>query len=242
MSARGAAAAAQERLQQEQDAQRRRERRLLGLVALALVVLVVGGGLGFQHWRTGRAPTAVPTVTSSLTPVTVAPGKPIVLGQAGAPVTLQLYEDFHCPHCVDLESELGSLIAERQQSGRLAVELFAMSFIDQGSTAAANAMACAAEAGFGQAYYQGLFANATLRWSDDQLLQLAGRVSTTVPSSFPGCVTGRAQQGWVDSINATARTNGVTGTPTAFLQGRPVDVGTLTRDSLTTLLDQAEQQ
>ena len=55
-----------------------------------------------------------------------------------------------------------------------------MAFIDAGSTAAANAFACAAEAGLRPGYYAGLFANQILRWSDDQLLALPAAVGATV--------------------------------------------------------------
>jgi protein-disulfide isomerase len=230
---------ARERLQREQEAQRKRERRILGLVALAVVLLIVGVGIGVQQWRSGRTPSALPSTAGSLAPVTIADGKPIVLGQAGAPVKVQLYEDFHCPHCADFEEELGPTLTAEQQSGRVAVELYPMSFIDEGSATAANAMACAAEAGFGQAYYLGLFANHTLEWSDSQLVDLAGKVSSQVPASFGSCVTTKAHSGWVDSINAAAQANGVTSTPTMFINGAPVDVGTLTPESLKGMIDEA---
>jgi len=215
---------------------------VLAIVALALVVLVVGGGIGLQLWRTGRAPSAGPTTASSFAPVTITSGKPIVLGEAGAPVKLQLYEDFHCPHCAEFEQEFGPTITAEQDAGRLAVELYPMSFIDPGSTAAANAMACAAQSGFGQAYYLGLFANHTLQWSDDQLVSLAGQVSTTVPDAFKTCVTSRAQQAWVDSINAAAASAGVAQTPTMLLNGSPVDIATLTPESLKSMIDQRATQ
>ncbi len=64
-----------------------------------------------------------------------------------------------------------------------------MSFIDAGSAAAANGFACAAEAGFGAAFYTGLFANQNLDWSDSQLNQLAERASGSVPAEFSTCVS-----------------------------------------------------
>ena len=87
-----------------------------------------------------------------------------------------MYEDFHCPHCADFEEQFGPVITQAQESGAARVELYPMAFIDEGSAAAANAMACAAEAGFGQAFYLGLFANHTLQWSDEQLIDLATKV------------------------------------------------------------------
>jgi protein-disulfide isomerase len=227
------------KLQQEQAARRARERRVLGIVALALVLVVVGGIVGVQFWRTGRTPSAVPSTTSTLDPVTITTGKPIVLGSAGAAHRMRLYEDFHCAHCAEFEEEFGPTITEAQNAGRLAVELYPMSFIDAGSTSAANAMACAAESGFATTYYLGLFANSSLDWEDDQLIALADRVSTTVPAEFSTCVTTRAHQPWVDSINAAADQAGVTATPTMFLDGAPVDIAALTPETLKTMINQA---
>ena len=81
-----------------------------------------------------------------------------------------------------------------------------MAFIDAGSAAAANGFACAAEAGFGPAYYTGLFANPILDWSDDQLFALAGagRAATPTAGRFSDLRDGAAHAGWVDSINAAA--------------------------------------
>lgn len=225
----------------EQAARRRRDARLLGVLALALVLLLVGGGIALQHWRTSRAPAAGPTANLNFAPVAVVDGKPLVLGQSGAKVRLTLYEDFHCPHCADFEAELGPTITAGQEAGHVSVELYPMAFIDAGSAAAANAMACAAEAGFGQPYYLGLFANHTLQWSDQQLLDLAGKVSTSAPASFETCVKTKAHRTWVDSVNATAAANGVESTPTVLLKNHPIDWSTLTPDTLRTQIDQASR-
>jgi protein-disulfide isomerase len=222
------------RRQQEQAARRTRERRVLMIVAIGLVVVVVGGIVGFQLWRSGRAPSSGPATVSGFAPVSIESGKPIVLGAANAPVKLQLFEDFHCPHCADFERELGPTITAEQQAGTVAVELYPMSFIDQGSASAANAMACAAENGFGQAYYLGLFANPDLAWSDSQLKTLA-----SVPAAFGTCVTTKAHQPWVDSINAAAQAVSVQSTPTLWIDKSPVDIATLTPDSLRSMIEQA---
>lgn len=219
--------------------QQQAERRRLTVVAIALVVLLVVGGTGLQLWRTSRSPSAAPVTTSTLAPVTVQPGKPILLGQSGARLRMTLYEDFHCSHCVDFDELLGPTIRDGLSSGRLAVELYPMAFVDKASPRAANAMACAAEAGFGGAYYSGLFANHTLQWSDRQLTELAGLVSSTVPASFGGCVQQAAKQPWVDSMNAAATANGVTSTPTVLIDGRLVDWNTLTPEGLSRLIDEA---
>jgi protein-disulfide isomerase len=226
--------AEQARLAAEQAAARRRERRILVAVLVGFVLVLVGGGLALQAWRAGRAPTAVPiaTATAADTPMMITEGRPLVLGDPGAPVTVTLYEDFHCPHCADFETDFGSTLTAAQQAGQVKIELYPMSFIDRGSTSAANAMACAAQAGFGQSYYLGLFANHTLSWSDDQLVDLAGTVGAADGGTFASCVRTRANGAWVGSINATADRNGVTATPTMFLDSQPVTIAGLTPDTL----------
>jgi protein-disulfide isomerase len=117
-----------------------------------------------------------------------------------------------------------------------------MSFIDEGSVTAANAMACAAEAGFGQAYYLGLFANQNLQWSDPQLIELASKVGGSPSETFKTCVNRRAHADWVTSINAAADTNGVQQTPTMLINGKEVDIATLTPDLLKAMITDAAQK
>jgi protein-disulfide isomerase len=223
-----------------QAAQRRRDRRRLAAAVGALVLLLVLGGVALQAWRGSRTPTAVPGVAASPTPASLADGRPVVFGSPQAPVTLTLWADFHCPACIRFEEQHGPALLAAQQRGQLKQELYPMSFRDPGSDAAAAGFACAVEAGFGQSYGAGLFANADLEWNDKQLLALAGQVSPTVPDGFAGCVTERRHQGWVDSIDAAADAAGVTGTPTVLLNGAALDLAGLTPDRLTALIDEAD--
>jgi protein-disulfide isomerase len=234
----GARAREAARLAAEQAARRRRERRLLIAFVVAVVVLVVGGGIGVQAWRTNRAPSApAPGVEVSDAPQQLTDGQPIRLGAEAAPVTVALYEDFHCPHCAEFEEEFGPTLTAAQNAGTVRIELYPMAFIDQGSSAAANAMACATEAGFGQRYYRGLFANHTLQWSDSQLLDLAGTVGGSAAEPFGTCVRDDARAGWVSAINAAAEANGVKGTPTLFVDGEQVELQGLTPESLQARID-----
>jgi protein-disulfide isomerase len=125
------------------------------------------------------------------------------------------------------------------ERGAVALDVYPMSFHDAGSTAAANGFACAAEAGFGRAYYRGLFANRDLDWSDSQLTALADQVAAEVPAAFGGCVGSRGHATWVDSVNAAADKAGVQQTPTVLLDGDPVDLTTTTPDMLIAMIDEA---
>ncbi|HEX6759508.1 MAG TPA: thioredoxin domain-containing protein [Propionibacteriaceae bacterium] len=228
------------RLAAEQAAARKRDQRILIAVVAAFVLLVVAAGIGLQAWRTNRSPSAVPSTSASASPVPITSGQPIVLGSLEAPTTITLYEDFHCPHCADFEEQFGPVITQAHESGAARVEFYPMAFIDKGSAAAANAMACAAEAGFGQAFYLGLFANHTLHWSDAQLIDLAAKVSGAPPSeAFKTCVTSTAHGDWVSSINAVAEKNGVAQTPTMLINGKSVDIENLTLDTLKAMITNA---
>jgi protein-disulfide isomerase len=230
------------RLAAEQAAARKRDQRILIAVIAGFVLVVVAAGIGFQAWRTNRSPSAAPSTAVSTSQVTISNGRPIVLGSPQAPATITLYEDFHCPHCAEFEEQFGPVIQQAQESGAARVELYPLTFIDEGSVAAANAMACAAEAGFGQNYYLGLFANHTLQWSDEQLIDLAAKVGGAPSAAFTNCVTSKAHTEWVSSITAAAQQNGVTATPTMFINGEPVDIQNLTPEALRTMITSAAQK
>jgi protein-disulfide isomerase len=217
----------------EQAAARRRERWILLVVLVGVVVLAVGSGIGVQAWRTGRAPApSASTIEPSAPPVTLADGQPITFGPASATRTVTLFVDFHCPHCAEFEESYGPVLDQARQAGRIRLEIYPMSFIDEGSAAAANAFGCAAQSGFGPPYFDGLFANPTLRWNDEQLLALPAAVGATATPTFGSCVTGRANAGWVESVNAAAAERGVNSTPTLLVDGTAVDLTELTPDDL----------
>ena len=59
-------------------------RRILVVVLVAFVVLLVGGGIGFQAWRTNRSPTAAPAAAPVAgAPATITDARPIVFGTRG---------------------------------------------------------------------------------------------------------------------------------------------------------------
>ena len=236
----------QARVKIAREAKRRREQRIIFLVAGVVVLALIGGGIGLQLWRSRKAPdtassnpssTSIAQLDAQSVPVN---GKPLTLGRSDAAVTVTLYEDFHCPHCAEFEERYGSVLTDAQLAGRIKIELYPMAFINAGSARASSAMACAADAGFPQSYYLGLFANPTLDWNTDQLTQLAPVVGATATAEFTGCVTNGSYGDWVTSINTAANQNGVTSTPTMFIDGQAVDISTLTSpDTLKSLIDAA---
>jgi protein-disulfide isomerase len=201
-----------------------------------IAVVLIGGGIGMQAWRSSRDPVA-PGRAVAASPVPVEQARPLAFGDPVAPVTLRLYEDFHCPHCADFEEAYAPVINAAVDRGEVRLQLYPMAFVDEGSVRAAGAMACAAEAGFGRAFYAGLFDNPDLDWRTEQLLALGASVApltegagspgagaSAAPAGFAACVLQDRHRAWVDSINAAGDSAGVTQTPTLFLNDQPVDI------------------
>ena len=233
---------ARERLKAQQAKQRSRDRRILIFVAAGIVVLLIAGGIGFQAWRTSQQPSAGPTPATSATPVTVTDGQPIVFGKTSAPAQIDLFEDFHCPHCADFEKTYQPVLDQAVSSGKAAVRIYPLAFIDAGSAAAANGFACAAQAGYGESYFRGLFANTSLDWSNDQLISLMAKVSGQPASAdFQTCVQQSQKEAWVRSISAVATQKNVKVTPTMFINNQLVDIATLTPDALTAKIEQVSK-
>ncbi|MBO0811343.1 MAG: thioredoxin domain-containing protein [Microlunatus sp.] len=211
---------------------RRKKRRNLGLLVLAIVVVVaaVGVGIGyatnFGHPRGGNVASG-----GGWGPVSVTPGKPIVLGDPNARTTVKLYEDFRCPHCQEFENRFGSTLSSLQKDGTIKIELWVLPVIDaedhtDHSVQAGNAFACAAEEGFGEAMYQGFWKNPGQAWDSNSLIALAKQVADP-PSSFSDCVTSMKHKDWVDSSGPASTADQVTGTPTMFINGKVQDLNTV---------------
>ena len=180
--------APRERARQAGWRRRRRDRRIIDRRRGRPRVLI-GGGIALQAWRTPGPRSATPAAAVIGAPVTITSGKPIVLGNADAPVTSTLYEDFHCPHCADFEEEFGATITAAQEAGTAQVELYPMSFIDQGSASGGQRHGLRGRGGLRPGVLPGLFANHTLQWNDDQLIE-PGRPGDrgTTPARFATCV------------------------------------------------------
>ena len=203
--------------------ERQSKRRKLAILILAIVVVVAAVGVAIGYATNFGKPKTASGDVPSWGKVNVTDGKPIVLGDKNAPVTLKLYEDFRCPHCAEFEETLGDTILDLQKSGKVKIELYVLTVIDnedgqQGSLRSGNAMAAAAADGFGEAFYLGLWKNYGKNWTNDQLLDLAKQVGS--PSDdFTAAVNNTKYQSWMQSAAKAANSDGVTGTPTLFING-----------------------
>jgi protein-disulfide isomerase len=241
----------------------RRRRTLTTAVIAVVVVAVVGtiaGVVAYQRSHSGvngAAPAgAVPAATSTSPGPTASAdadqtsvgaqsrqskstahgmGWGVGVGRTDAPVTLELFEDFSCPHCNELESSLGSQVATAVAAGTLRVIYYPMTLPGFGrpTELAANAFACAADAGKAEAYHDALYANfdqAAQQWSNSFLTDIG--TSVGLGDDFGRCVRADRFAEWVRSVDDTGDRRGVLGTPTAFVDGTLVPSAQMSADGI----------
>ena len=204
----------------------RRQRTVIGgvVAAVVLVVAVVAVVLVQTHRTSTSASAAVPANTTD-------GGYAFQVGNTGAKVTLDMYEDFQCPNCKNLEDNSGDTIDQLVAAGTVKVRYHGMAFLntsknDQYSTRSLNAAAVVASTAGADAYekfHQLLFANQPPETggglSDAQLTSYAHQAGATdakVATEIKDLTFGE----WVKASTDQASKDGVTSTPTVLVNGK----------------------
>jgi predicted DsbA family dithiol-disulfide isomerase len=154
----------------------------------------------------------------------------VLVGSAGARRHLVVFEDPQCPYCREFEDVSGDLLRREVAAGAVAVEYRIRSFLGDESVRAANALAVAAEAGRFDELRRELFANQPAEHSGgfttEDLLDIGRRAGLT-GAEFVAAVRHGRYESWVRDIEAVFDGQDPDGTPSAVLDGRPVDRDTL---------------
>lgn len=227
---------ARERLarQREQEKGREKRRRTLivasavaGVLGLAAVVGLIAANVGEDGGEdTASGPAIAPSGASGEDALT------LPVGAADAPSTLTIWEDFRCPVCAQFENALRDTVTELVNDGQVKVEYHLATIIDgnlggSGSLRAANAAACAQDAGKFAPYHDVLFSNQPPEPDDaygrnSRLIELAGKVQGLDTPEFRSCVEDGAHDSWVKKSDTAFREGGFQGTPTVLLNGESV--------------------
>ncbi|MDQ1011390.1 protein-disulfide isomerase [Streptomyces sp. V4I23] len=227
---------ARERLQQERAQDRAREKRRRTLIVAAAVVGVLGlaAVVGLIAANSGKDEDG-PAEAGPLSAPSGAQGEEqlaIPVGASDAPSTLTVWEDFRCPACAQFENALRDTIHELEQAGEIRIEYRLATLIDgnmggSGSLRAANAAACAQDAGRFTAYHDVLFVNQPPEPDDafaenDRLIELAGKVEGLDTPAFRSCVEDGKHDSWVRKSDEAFQKGGFSGTPTVQLNGESI--------------------
>jgi predicted DsbA family dithiol-disulfide isomerase len=154
----------------------------------------------------------------------------VLVGSEGARRRLVIFEDPQCPYCREFEEASGDLLRREVAAGAVAVEYRIRSFLGNESVRAANALAAAAEAGRFDELRREMFANQPPEHSGgftaEDLLDLGSRAGLTSPDYVTAVQEGRYVS-WVREIDDVFEEQDPDGTPSALLDGRPVESETL---------------
>ncbi|MGY1744060.1 DsbA family protein [Blastococcus sp. SYSU D00695] len=223
----------------------RRRRTLLGAVVAAVVLVVaVVVVIAVQSGRTATSADApVPAGTSEQ-------GTAVAVGTAGAPVVVDVYEDFQCPHCATLEEQVGPTLRQLADAGTVLLRYRPMAFLDEASTtdystralnAAGAVLDAAGPDAFGT-FHDRLFAEQPAEGgaglSDDRLVDLAAQAGATGPD-VADAIRDRRYGDWTARVTDAASRAGITGTPTVLVDGDRLDPGQLTADGVTAAVQAA---
>ncbi|MGW0748979.1 DsbA family protein [Streptomyces sp. NPDC002587] len=226
---------ARERLLVERERQKTRDKRRRTLIVSAAVVGVLGlaavvGLIAANSGKDGGAGKAGPVVAPS-----GATGKDalaIRTGKDEAKSTLTVWEDFRCPACKSFEDNYRATVHELEAAGLLKVDYHLVTLIDgnmggSGSLKAANAAACAQDAGKFPAYHDVLFQNQPQEVDDAygknaKLLELAGKVDGLDTPAFRKCVEDGTHNSWVGKSQEAFAAGKFRGTPSVLLDGKDI--------------------
>lgn len=204
------------------------------IASVIAVVLVIAGFAAFlvtQSKSTSSASAAVPSGA-------LEGGKGLVLYpdvklQAGAK-TVNVYEDFQCPVCKQFETQNGDMMKTMAKNGQVKVVVHMMSFLDNNfgndaSAKAANAGFCAADADKFPEYHSTVYANQPATegtgYTVDQLKSFGKDAGITgaAYTTFVKCVDSNKYKDFVNQTETQSGKDGVTGTPTFFVDGKEID-------------------
>jgi len=205
--------------------------RVALIVSTVIVVLFVAVFIALNRpWASAeRAAATYPVAVD---------GVVVVAGQASAPVTIDVYEDYLCPFCERLETRSGDDLTTALNEGRVKVNYHALTILDARtsppgySTLAANAALCAVPAGIWPAYHQRLFADQPAEGSAGLTAAELTATGTELGAGpgFGECVAANANAAAINAAteaaaaNPALQTDGQFGTPTVAVGGHKIDV------------------
>ena len=216
---------------EQQSKERRRRTVWISVAVLAVLALVVGVVAGVQAFRDTTGETATP-------PAGAVDTFALPMGEPGAPVTVEVYEDFMCPFCGEFEELSRGTLKAYAESGEVHVQYKVISILDDESstdysTRAANAMAVVLdEAGAAVAveFHDRLFEDqpeeGSAGLSDDELVDQAVEAGAS-EAAVRDPIESLSFEQWVTNATDESSKDGIAGTPSILVDGEKVEGDTI---------------
>jgi protein-disulfide isomerase len=211
------------RIVREHLAKERRRRRTLWTTLIAVAVLVIAGLIGWSVYQSQKP-------TSNAVPANSTPDGGGLKVAGSGPVTVEVYLDFICPACHQFEATATPALNDLIAQNKIQLVWHTLGFLDSASTTnystrSAASAGCASDGGKLKEYGEALFANqpaeGSAGLSDDELIEIGGRVGLNSPE-FAACVRDGKYKDWVAHVNDLAAQRGVNSTPTVYVNGTQV--------------------
>jgi protein-disulfide isomerase len=216
---------------------RARQQDMRWIIAGAVVAVAV---LGILIWgnQVSAARTPMPTLAAAAPTDLDKCGSP-ECGQADAPVTVEVYADFQCPYCAQVDAMLPQLVSKYIDTGKVRLVYRNLAFIGPESEQAALAARCAADQSkfwtFGNYLFTHQGNENSGTFSRDNLKRIAVQVGLDA-SKFNSCLDSGKYSAQVQQETSQGGQRGVQATPTFFVNGQKYE-GVLSFDQLSKLID-----
>lgn len=230
-------------MSKRQEIRERRQKQLMRnrilvivLVAAGALLIVVALILPSINRTHVIANAASVTVTPIMPRVFKSPVDGVHLGNANAPVKIDVWEDFQCSSCLSYSQNIEpQVIQTLVDTGKAYYTFHFFPFIETLSSIpnseshqAANAAMCAADQGRFWDYHDILFANwigeNAGSYTDVRLVAMAKALNLNM-SQFSQCFQANTHKAQIDQDMAAGQTKGVNGTPSLFVNGTIVAPG-----------------
>jgi protein-disulfide isomerase len=214
-------------LMREQQ-RRERTRNLMVIGSIVVAVLIVAGVLFFVQSNSDKTGKAV---TASGTPKNLSGTYNVIVGKSSAPTTIKLYEDLQCPICKQFEAATGTQTQAAIAAGKVKVDYHMVAFLDRSSTTNYSSRALnAAMAVLSTAGPDAFMKFRTLAFDNQPEEGSAGEPDSTLISwavqagadqaKVTPLINGNVYHQWVLNATDQMSQDGVTGTPTAYVNGK----------------------
>ncbi|GGK48315.1 hypothetical protein Ppa06_04970 [Planomonospora parontospora subsp. parontospora] len=218
---------ARDRIKAQREAERKQEQRKR-MTTIATVVVVALAAVGAGWWYSIQSGQSEET-TTALAPITVQSDGSVVMAKAGVdkPV-LDVYEDFQCPICRELDKTSGPTVKNLAAEGKVKVvyhpiTIFGEGVVRDNSVRAGAAARCVPDGRQWMAYHDKLFEEQPPEtvegFKTGELVEWGKEAGVTAPG-FEQCVTSQQHaKAHADYSNAQIESAQIQGTPTLKLNG-----------------------
>ncbi|MCP3426295.1 DsbA family protein [Rothia sp. AR01] len=187
--------------------------------------------------------SATPAEGASGSDITIPPGLPTPeeAAQNGEPVHVTMFQDYNCVHCAGFEEQYGEQLKEQVMNGDIELEIRNLNFLDGHTTTQYSSRAAAAAYSVAEQVDSEAFLDWQLEMyshegegglSDSEIEEIASRHGADISADLDS----NKYRPMVNVTVAEAQENGITGTPTVF-----VDSQSLQQEDFMSFLDEVKE-